>query len=121
MNDKEELTNVLEDFFRGEFQIFYILDENNEVQPCGIDEACEFLRNPRRFLFKDEIDNYLISTVFLPIKACGGCFETMIFNPSNDSLCMQRYYTFDEAKQGHQDTINNLDEIIKDYEDESNL
>lgn len=72
----------------------------------------EFFANiERRRVGRDEIDNIVISTVFLGIDHGFGIserpilFETMIFDESGNEVYCRRYYTWDEAEAGHHEAV----------------
>ncbi len=63
------------------------------------------MENDRR-VAETSIDEFRISTVFLGLDHGFGkgdplLFETMVFSPEGDPLQMNRYFTWEEAKEGH--------------------
>ena len=86
---------------------FYILDENKNVIPATLFEWGEYLQNTHeeRIVKKENIDDYVISTVFIGLNhSYSGIyphiFETMIFK-NGESIYCDRYSTWQEAEKGH--------------------
>lgn len=105
--------------------MFAYLEGKNVIE-CGVGDYIgmnKVLYNDRKII-KTDINNYSISTVFLPIDHNMGVgeplwFETMIFDNSDnrneliDEYC-KRYETYDDAVQGHLEAINYvIKELIK--------
>lgn len=96
-------------------QQFVILDEDERVQIVTLNEWANWMGEHRkeRILERDEIDGYLVSTIFLGLDhqwVPDGrplYWETMIFNPPDDpkelgdNIFMERYSTAKEARAGH--------------------
>ncbi len=103
--------------------MFYTLDDNNDVAPCDLEEWAKLYGEPygrqRRRVDSIDIDDKHISTVFLGIdhNYFGGkplLFETMVFNaPGNDIYC-ERYSTWIEAEEGHKKAIQWVKDGCKD-------
>jgi len=94
----------------------YILDGKKPVPVKDLLEWAK-LHNPRNNIVKQTKlpDDVRISTVFLGIDHAfmGGppiLFETMIFGGEHDQY-QRRYSTWEEAEQGHQETIEMIFEV----------
>lgn len=97
--------------------LYYTLDDNHQPQPCtmmqwaaGYEErtkrGVKSSRHVDLTVFKN---GTRVSTVFLGMDHGWGdgepvLFETMIFDGPHDGY-MERYYTWDEAIQGHQRAV----------------
>lgn len=103
--------------------IYYILDEKNNVIPSDWISCMRFIQNiGKKILKQDKINGKLISTVFLGIDHSFDekelhVFETMIFNQGewSEEYC-DRYSTFDSALIGHQKAIDWLKSENKENE-----
>lgn len=95
-------------------RLHYMLDENHNI--ITTDNVIEWAQwfeenNAKRIVQQDPIDDLWISTVFMGIDhgfTNGGMpilFETMVFDKNHDEIDMVRYATWDEALQGHKDTV----------------
>lgn len=94
--------------------VLWILDDdNNIVKPKSIDEWLDFFKSDRRVLRRDNIEKYLISSVFLTIDHNYSdsddpiLFETMIFKGYECFYCI-RAKTFSECLKNHEQEIEEL-------------
>ena len=102
--------------------IYYKLNENNEVVSCGMYEHIDFMASSHRLqVGLNKIKGLKVSTVFLGVD-CGSStkeplvFETAIFYP-NETKIKKRYTTWKEALEGHRYYCKQLLEG-KEYEEE---
>ncbi len=89
----------------------YRLGEDGEPEPMDMNDPLRWehgdpFRDPRRQVARNEIDGYLVSTVFLVIDHSfdGGdpvLWETMIFKGGESDLYCERYTSREAAAQGH--------------------
>ncbi len=88
---------------------FYTLN-GKEVKGCNsMDEYIELQKGKSNSLFRNEIGEVLVSTVFLGLNHRYGegvpvLFETMIFGGEHDQY-QDRYCTYDEAEAGHKKAL----------------
>lgn len=88
---------------------YYILD-GDETKPVSLKEYLKWFYKTERLLAKDEVDDALVSTVFLGVDhrfQLDGppvLFETMIFGGPHDAYS-ERYSTKAEALEGHQKAL----------------
>jgi len=101
----------------------YRLNDKNEVEECNLLDG--FSPSCKRIIKKDDINDKQISTIFLVIDhdysgflhKCKTykplVFETMVFskNTSLYKYC-ERYRTYDDALNGHNEIIRKLKEEI---------
>lgn len=75
---------------------------NKEVVPCTLAESARFqLENPKaRYVAKDRVGPYSVSTVFLFVRHLGGWFETAVFRDGT-VVEVERYETNNDAVFGH--------------------
>lgn len=97
---------------------WYILDNNHKpVISTGMESSEWMENNPnRKTVGYDELkdlhgDDVRVSTVFLGLDHCwnGGkpiLWETMIFGGVNDQNYQERYSSYEDALEGHQNAIN---------------
>lgn len=93
----------------------YILDGHEPVPMYDIVEWAKWTeqsyRDGSRIVMQTTLPNKIrISTVFLGLDHAFGSglpllFESMIFGGKNDEV-MQRYSTWDEAQEGHDNAVN---------------
>lgn len=95
--------------------MWYKLDEFNNTIPCASSsEYCEWERlNPeKRRIGRDNIGRLLVSTVFLGLDHgyYGDIllFETMIFNGDGEELYQDRYTTYKDALEQHEEIVKTL-------------
>jgi hypothetical protein len=99
-------------------QQFAILDENDRLKLVALDQWADWMRthHQRRIVGRDEIEGYVVSTVFLGIDhqfhphGRPLYFETMIFYPPalrelGDNIYCERYSSLAEARAGHAQAI----------------
>ena len=97
---------------------WYILDNNHKPIPKPIMEAAQWMEDHpnRKTVGYDELtdlngDDVRVSTVFLGLNHSwnGGkpiLWETMIFGGINDQAYQERYSSYEDALEGHQNAIN---------------
>lgn len=97
---------------------WYILDNNHKAVSKPVLEAAKWMEdNPnRRQVGYDELkdlngDDVRISTVFLGLdhgwkSGTPVLWETMIFGGVNDQNYQERYTSYEDALEGHQNAIN---------------
>lgn len=95
----------------------YILVDKVPVLEPDLMKWGSFLETEeRRRVALDEVDNVMVSTVFLGIDhGWGGqpvLFETMIFGGEHDQY-QERYHTWEEAEEGHKRAM----ELVKSSND----
>lgn len=96
------------------FPQWYILNGHEPVPTDDIREWGEFMEKVDRHVRKTHIGDAMISTVFLAILHPGGyLFESLVFGGVHDGY-MDRYYTWDEAEQGHDRIIDMLVDSLAD-------
>lgn len=86
--------------------LHYRLLPDHSIEP--VDDltvwAQEFEQNRR--VARDQVDDYVVSTVFLGIDHAWDeeplVFETMIFDANGEELYQARYATWDRAVTGHE-------------------
>jgi len=101
--------------------MWYILDENNNVQKATMEEANSFYSNSRRFLKRLQTSAGKLSTVFLcldhsfshPSKA-PVVFESMIFGGPLDQY-QERYRSYNQAVENSNALAKVLEVIEKKY------
>jgi hypothetical protein len=107
-------------------QQFAILDENDRLKLVTLDQWLDWMRTHRegQLVGRDEIDGYLVSTIFLGIDhqfhphGRPVYWETMIFDPPagrtylsgekrelGDDIYCERYSSLAEARAGHAQAI----------------
>lgn len=74
-----------------------------------------------RVVGKDQIGPFLVSTIFLGINhsinpARPLCFESMVFDSAGNYLRPERYYTWAEAKKGHENLCDDCRQRAADQE-----
>lgn len=96
--------------------MYYFLNEDHTYRPCRLEEWSNqfegMSKQGARHIASDVINGCHVSTVWLGIdhNHFGGkpiLFETMVFghkDSGNDIYC-NRYSTWDEAVEGHQEAI----------------
>lgn len=94
------------------FRFNYILDGTTPVHEPDIDKWGNWFESASRVVQRDTVGDALISTVFLGLDHAWGegtpvLFETMIFGGERDQET-RRYHTWDEAKIGHQNILDEL-------------
>jgi hypothetical protein len=93
--------------------VFYKLEEH---KPVEVKDGLEFAEwyekaGDRRIVARDEIGDFLVSTVFLGIDispadfATPVLFETMVFKNEKDAGMTMRYATWEEAEVGHRRAV----------------
>lgn len=95
--------------------MFYYLNEDKTCTRCDLktwsNQFEELRKHHKHHVSEDEIDGFLISTVFLGNNHnfFGGpplLFETMVFKgDSGHDIYMNRYTTWAEAEEGHKKAI----------------
>lgn len=106
---------------------YYILNEDKSISPVDLRTWATWIEeNPeQKRIAKDEVSDYLVSTVFLGLDHQWGegppvVFETMIFQPDKtgfDDLYCCRYSTYEEALETHK----KITEGVEDFLNEQNL
>lgn len=99
---------------------FYKLDEDKEISEC----SCHEWTTSRKRVGYNEIDDYIISTIFLGIdhnfdpdeSGPPVLFETMVFDIRGENIYMERYCTYKEAKVGHERAIQWVKDGCKEDE-----
>ncbi|MEM9885463.1 MAG: hypothetical protein AAF849_06190 [Bacteroidota bacterium] len=93
--------------------MYYILKDKNPVACESIVEFAEWYKTPNRFLKKDKIEDYTISTIFLGIdhnhqdKGDPILFETLVTTDVfENKVEIDRYSTWEEAMNGHDRLLN---------------
>lgn len=107
--------------------IFYLLDENNNVVAGSQSEAEKLLTSDRKIIKQQGIGDYWVSTVFLVIdhNYCHSdekrpvLFETMVF--PTDIALFQRYCTYEEALNGHNEIVEKLKKVLSLREDKKQM
>ncbi len=97
---------------------FYILNDDKTVSGTNdVDSWSKHLEGKGRFIKQETINKSIwISTVFLGIDHSWGngppiLFETMVFkDPCMDSVTQERYYTYEEAIEGHNRIVEQFTE-----------
>lgn len=96
---------------------FYLLDENKQPYEVSLEESYKVYRDMDMKIVKQEtVGDSKVSTVFLGLDHAWGhengpiLFETMIFDGYYEGF-QRRYKTYDEALQGHKDTV----EMVNNY------
>jgi len=90
--------------------------ENNIPVPCSLMEWVQYMAIANRSIFKTKIDDVEVSTIFLGLdhNYSDGpplIYETMVFNgPLNGT--MKRYSTLGEAKNGHCEMVDKVNQLI---------
>ena len=95
----------------------YILNQDKIIQEVDLMTWLGWRKTDNKRLFKDSINNYIVSTVFLGIdhrigfendnKSDPVLFETMVFDNGEEVFC-ERYTSYQDAKSGHE-------RVFKDY------
>lgn len=128
MFTEEELEKEVRDCASQLMTRLFMLDGKEVVPVTSISSFNAFMKNPaRRRLAVDEVNGYIVSTVFLTIDhqysyiedAPPLFFETMVFKEGSaiDLFC-ERYTTWDQAMDGH----NQIVQCVKDgYFDEEDF
>lgn len=87
----------------------YYLNEDKTYRPATLDEWAEQFEHMDRHVGNDCVHGKHVSTVWLGLdhNHFGGVpllFETMVFSEyhGGTNIYMERYSTWDEAKEGHQ-------------------
>lgn len=91
----------------------YILKDRTPVLIAdeGIEKWSEFINSDKRFVAQDNINGYLVSTVFLGVDHAfmdgkPVLFETMVFKEGDwGALECKRYCTWEEAEKGHKEIV----------------
>ncbi len=95
----------------------YKLDCDKNVVECSSAlEWGEWLQTADRCVQKDEIDNVLVSTVFIGLGSFGQMFETMVFRDGSlleEERFTRHYETYTDAANGHCETLKAVREWIK--------
>ena len=96
---------------------FYLLDENKKPYEVPLQESYKVYEDPdMKIVQQEKVGDSFVSTVFLGLDHSWGdqdgpiLFETMIFDGHFDQF-QRRYKTYDEALQGHKDTV----EMVNNY------
>jgi len=118
---QDYLTGRLDFYYdRGEHVIYYVLDKKRVVPTHNAFlSALRFEGTHRQVDHTDIGGGGYVSTVFLGLNHCFDdtrldVFETMVFDGNDDGFYMQRYATWDEAVQGHNELVQKIkDEGIK--------
>jgi len=103
---------------------YYILDGKIAKQCGSLAEWADWMENSSHGVAYDEIDEIIISTVFLGLnynhwgQGDPLLFETMTFLPNDLSgLEQRRYFTWEEAEAGHREMV----EMVKKQKLEADL
>jgi len=89
------------------------LDENNQIVQCSVEEWNEIFERREHQIFRTEIGECIVSTIFLGLNHGGSWFETMVCaphgmaevpDPETGELYsfQERYATYEDAKAGHE-------------------
>ena len=98
---------------------YYYYLNGKEVIACeDVIEWAQKFEFENRTIEKTEINEILISTVFLGVNYNFGngdplLFETMVFGGKLDGE-QDRYSTWDEAEKGHQEMVKRVEESINE-------
>ena len=100
---------------------FWILKDGEVTQVLDLLEWGKVFRPETRHIARTEIDDVLISTVFLGIDHQWGrgpplLFETMVFGGELSGEQV-RYSTLREAKAGHEKMVKRIEDAGKGVED----
>lgn len=94
------------------YHFFYKLDENKNAIPCSYQDYSSYITIENRIVKQEKFDHYLVSTVFLGINHAPSVgtpelFETMILDENKGEWLeyQERYPTWKEAEEGHQNAI----------------
>jgi hypothetical protein len=106
--------------------MYFKLDENKKVVKSSLEEWSNFIegRLPtnHRHVGDDIIDGKRISTVFIGLCYDFGLsgmprvFETMVFEGDKSLDYQERYFTWEDAEDGHLRAIEWVKNGCKDYE-----
>jgi len=93
--------------------LFTLNEQGEPVRASSVVEWGKWYEDfAHRQLAKDQVEDRLISTVFLGIATNWGgkplLFETMVFDQDGKPVEQQRYATRDEALRGHRDVVSRL-------------
>jgi hypothetical protein len=108
----------------GKKMMHYFLNEDHTVRECSLMEwgkqIQEMSINHTKHVAEDMINGNHISTVWLGLdhNYYGGpplLFETMVFGQDGNDVYMDRYYTWDEAIEGHKKAVQ---WVLKEYKDD---
>jgi hypothetical protein len=103
---------------------WYILEDKKPVETKDMQAWGEFMQNDERIVYKTNVGDVNISTVFLGLdhnmQLFDGSmknyqpilFETMIFGGERDQY-QERYATWEEAEDGHTFAVSLVKETIK--------
>ena len=103
-------------------QSFYYLDGKIPVKCRDIDEWSQKMDWAHKHVARDEVDGYVISTVFLGIDhrfTDNGkppiLFETMIFGRDDKAVedYQERYTTWEDAEWGHRRAIHHVQDLVR--------
>lgn len=102
----------------------YILDGKTPVREPDHQKWAEWFGSNDRTVARTDVNTLLISTVFLAIDhSFGGgtpvLFETMVFDDYGeferlDYSTTRRYHTWDEAVEGHNEVVADIEQWVTD-------
>jgi len=103
------------------FRLYVLKLDTIPVEIETINEWRDYFDNNSNLVKKKQIGDAYISTVFLGIDHSGNLdgkpllFETMVFGGEYDRH-QERYYTYEEAVEGHKKIVSAIKSIVKDEE-----
>lgn len=106
-----------------EMSHFYFLNEDHTYKPCSFQEwgqqVQRLTEQNKKHVAYDVINGYRVSTIWLGIDhdwlndGPPLLFETMIFLPNDQEEYCDRYTTWEQAVEGHQEAIHWVKNICK--------
>lgn len=108
-------------------QYTFILDENKAPIACDdLIAWMKWIQQNNRRIARTEIDEILVSTVFIgwDYNYCDGeppiVFETLVFLPEGATGSLWRYTTWDEAVAGHEQMVKEVQAYLESADDHAN-
>lgn len=93
---------------------YFKLDGKIAMECRSLLEWAEWMEIADRHVAKETIEGFRVSTVFLGLNhnfSGNGdplLFETMVFSPNGRSIDMKRYFTWEEAEEGHKKIVETI-------------
>lgn len=115
------MTTTRDDPFEPRLQHF-ILTDDNLVKPSTLEEWAVFFETPKRFLWKDQVGPFNVSTVFIGTpqgfdeNGMPLLFETKV--EAGEQAMLRRYAYYEDAKKGHREEGLQALHFLIDQEDE---
>src|SRR4051812_18417918 len=103
-------------------RFLYKLSDSHEIVKCeSVEEWAEWIIKGENCLFKTEVHGHSVATIFLGMILMFDekfdpllpPFETMILCPHGSSDQTRKYYTYEEAKAGHEEVVEQLTRLYQ--------